>query len=66
MANDMFNKYATTPLTGFMPDPRSFWNIMPPLQQPDANRKSSADMIAGILNSADPANLLKNLNSFLE
>lgn len=66
----MFNKYATTPLTGFGPDPRSFWDITPLLKTQamwqqniiDANKRYD-NTIAEISKSTDPTNLLKNLNS---
>lgn len=66
----MFNKYSTTPLTGFGPDPRSFWDMTPLLRTQamwqqniiDANKRYD-NTIAEISKSTDPANLLKNLNS---
>lgn len=71
MANDLFNRFATTPLTtGLSPDPRSFWDITPLLKTQamwqqniiDANKRYD-NTIAEISKSTDPTNLLKNLNS---
>lgn len=68
MANDIFNKYATTPLTGFGPDPRYFFSPQALLSNSwDKLREDMAkrfdEMSNNAFNSADPTNLLKNLNS---